>query len=306
MKKYLVIYLIFSSIILAEDVIDDEIINEKLKPKFEVYLRRNRSDILPSEADLFSNNFRSFRETTNIVNNYEFGLIKYFDGSNLSLGFEFREFQKGNLQAEQINCIQLNSQCFQNRRNIGTYNQISGRSYLRYELEEFSESDSFLFLNFGIRGLKTSLSDTELNNYNIKYEKESLGPTISIHLEGRSIYNLLFGGELEFYYLYGNFNQKNGFSFENNFLPFTEFSSHSKMKILGRRYNFYTGFNINKNIKLKLGMLIEYNRVYPSSMMTRSTNPDLSIQNELDYTFLGGKKFSEGFSGWYFEINLSY
>ncbi|TGM73625.1 hypothetical protein EHQ96_00010 [Leptospira levettii] len=245
MKKLTtVILLLISSQLLAEEINQGQVKNNR---SLSIYLRRYSTFIDSFEQRMLFQNFNYFDQNDKkTIPGYEFGIRKKFENSNFSFQSEFQEYKKGNIGMRATACI--GRYCDLAPVSAGAYLRNQFRNTILYD----TTPDKFR-LSFGLRYIKSELSDGSGYRYNYTLGQKFFGPEIGFEYQTDKYWNFNLLIHYNYFYLFGKIdNRYNGIYI--NFSP-VSYNSDPNATYVGGEFGMKLNYDFDELYYLSIGIL---------------------------------------------------
>lgn len=147
-------------------------------------------------------NFKYFDQyDKKTIPGFEFGFRKKFDNSNFSFQSEFQEYKKGNIGMRDIAC--LGRYCDLVPVSTGPYLRNQFRNTILYDYTP----DKFR-LSFGLRYIKSELSDGSGYRFNYTLGQKFFGPEIGFEYQTDKYWNFNLLIHYNYFYLFGKIDNR--------------------------------------------------------------------------------------------------
>lgn len=245
MKKItIIIILLISSHLIAEETNPDQ--NRKNK-SLSIYLRRYSTFIDSFEQKMLFQNFNYFDQNDKkSIPGYELGIRKKFENSNVSLQSEFQEYKKGNIGMRATACI--GRYCDLAPVSAGAYlrNQVRNTILYDYTPDKFR-------LSFGLRYIKSELSDGSGYRFNYTIGQKFFGPEIGFEYQTDKYWNFNLLIHYNYFHLFGKIdNRYNGIY--TNFSP-VSYDSDPNATYVGGEFGMKLNYDFDELYYLSIGIL---------------------------------------------------
>jgi len=273
MKTILTIILFtISSQLIAEEINQ---VQSKKSSSFSIYLRRYSTFIDSFEQRMLFQNFRYFNQAdkTNIQG-FELGFRKKFENSNFSFQSELQEYKKGNIGMIETVC--LGRYCELIPVSAGAYqrNQFRNNILYDYSPEKFR-------LSFGLRYIKSELSDGSGYRFNYTQGQKFIGPEIGFEYQTDKYLNFNLMYYYNYFYLIGKIDNRYNGSVTN--LSPVSYNSDPNAIYVGGEFGMKLKYDFDDIYYLSIGILaLEARTKINSNSMTVNYVAEPQYKYELD------------------------
>lgn len=212
-----------------------------------IYLRRYSTFIDSFEQRMLLQNFNYFDQNDKkSIPGFEFGFRKKIDNSNFSFQSEFQEYKKGNLGMRAPAC--LGRYCDLAPVSAGTYLRNQFRNTILYDYTP----DKFR-LSFGLRYIKSELSDGSGYRFNYTLGQKFFGPEIGFEYQTDKYWNFNLLIHYNYFHLFGKIdNRYNGIY--TNLSP-VSYNSDPNAVYVGGEFGIKLNYDFDDLYFLSIGIL---------------------------------------------------